>query len=198
MGLTAPIGLAMAATAPAIVAVMYGSQYTASAPPLVLLSIFTVLYSVGFHTGDVYKAIGRPGLLTAINATKLVLMVGPVWWAAGHSIVWVAAALLAVEVVHVIIRIAVVRRIIDVSLRSLMQATVPPIVAAGVAAVAIWQLTRLIDAWPAILQLLAAAPVFLAIYVCGLKIVSPQLVRDSLNLVRRDRGGVAMSAGGSQ
>lgn len=198
MALTAPIGLAMAATAPAIVDVMYGADYAGSAAPLALLSIYTVLYSMGFHTGDVYKAIGRPGLLTAINAAKLLLLIGPIWFAAGHGIVWVAAALLAVEVVHVAIRILVVRRIIGVSLVRLMHATVPPLAAAAVAAVAIWQLTALIDNWASIVQLLALTPVFLAIYVCGLKIVSPKLVRDTLNLVRKDNDEVAMSAGGSQ
>ena len=86
--LTVPIGIGLALVAKPLVATLYGVPYAASAPILSVLAIYTAVYSVSFHAGDVFKAIGRPGILTAINAGKLVVLIGPIWWAAGHSARW--------------------------------------------------------------------------------------------------------------
>ena len=88
MALSAPISVALAATAPAVIATLYGPKYAGAAPVLVALSAYGLLFSVSWHAGDVFKAIGRPGLLIATGTARLALMVGPVWWAAGRASSW--------------------------------------------------------------------------------------------------------------
>ena len=65
MALSAPISVALATVAPAVVGTLYGPQYAGAAPVLVVLSVYGLLFSVSWHAGDVFKAIGRPSLLLA-------------------------------------------------------------------------------------------------------------------------------------
>lgn len=196
VALTAPIGLGMAALAPEVIGTLYGPEYRGAASALAVLSVFTVLYSIGFHTGDVYKAIGRPGVLSTINAVKLVVLVGPVWLAAGTSITAVAATLLVVEVAHLALRITVVNRMIGVPVAGIAKAVVGPVaVAAAMAAIA-WLGARAIDGWPDLLTILAIAPLAAAIYALGLKLVCPQLITDSLQFVRPQPGPAQFPSGG--
>ncbi|CAM3983414.1 lipopolysaccharide biosynthesis protein [Smaragdicoccus niigatensis] len=184
VALTAPIGLGMAAVAPQIIGVLYGSTYAGAAAPLAMLSIFTVIYSISFHTGDVYKAIGRPGVLTAINAAKFTVMIGPIWWAAGKSITMVATVLIVVECIHLVLRIAVVRAMIGVPVARIGRAAIPPVVAAIVMGLVAWSAARLTTSWPDILELLAIVPLAAVTYGVGLKLLSPQLISDSLRVLR--------------
>ncbi|WP_278185148.1 oligosaccharide flippase family protein, partial [Mycobacterium syngnathidarum] len=112
LALTVPAGVGLAVVAGPLLHVLYGTQYDGAKNILIVLALYTAVYSASFHAGDVFKAAGRPGLLTAINAAKLVLLLGPIWWAAGHSATLVAVALLSVELVHFVIRMTVVRRVI--------------------------------------------------------------------------------------
>ncbi|EHB55957.1 polysaccharide biosynthesis protein [Mycolicibacterium rhodesiae JS60] len=185
IAMTAPVGIGLAVAAQPLVATLYGPNYAGSSPILSVLAMYTVIYSASFHAGDVFKAIGRPGILTAINAGKFVLLIGPIWWAAGRSATLVACALLGTEVLHLALRLTVLRRVTSVRWIALASALLRPAAAAvGMGAV-------LMGLRPAISGLLAPVELsllFLAgvvVYTVLLRFTAPRLVAAFTATVRR-------------
>lgn len=185
IGLTAPIGVGMAVAARPLVATLYGDQYAGSAPILAVLALYTVVYSASFHAGDVFKAIGRPGVLTAISAVKLILLIGPIWWAAGHSPTMVAGALLATEAIHFVIRMTILRRVMAIRWGALGRALVGPVLAAVVMGLGVFALTRATAGLLAPLELALLAVVGVVLYVALLRFTAPHLFAAGVGLVRR-------------
>lgn len=185
LALTAPIGIGLAAIAKPLLETMYGARYSDAASILVVLSLYTVVYSASFHAGDVLKAVGRPGLLTAINAAKLVVLVGPVWWAAGHSATLVAVALLLVELVHFGIRMTLVRRVIPLGWLELWSLIGRPLGAAipmGLVLVGVSNLLTRVPV-PTTVHLCVLVPLGLLVYAAGLHLTAPHLTRTAARYV---------------
>ncbi|MDV7999970.1 oligosaccharide flippase family protein [Rhodococcus sp. IEGM 1408] len=187
IAVAAPVGLGLMVVADPLIRTLYGDRYAEAAPMLALISLFAVAYATSFHTGDVFKAIGRPGILTALNAGKLVVMVGPVWWAAGHGAVAVAAVLVAVELVSSGLRLWVLTRVTASPMGTLLGSILRPLVAAAVMAGVVW-LTSLLTAGlhPAV-ALSILVPVGLSVYPIALRVTAPVLFSTGVGLVGRAR-----------
>lgn len=183
MTLTAPVGIVLAAAARPLVATLYGPTYAGAAPILGVLALYTVMYSASFHAGDVFKAIGRPGILTALNAFRLVLMAGPIWLAAGHSAVLVAWTLLATEAVHFAARMVVLRTMMGIGWAQIAGSLARPVAAAVLMGLVLLLLGRVTSALAEPLQLAILITVGLAIYVVLLRftalLLSPRRSRCS-------------------
>jgi PST family polysaccharide transporter len=188
MALSAPISVALATVAPAVVATLYGPQYAGAAPVLVVLSVYGLLFSVSWHAGDVFKAIGRPSLLLATGTGRLALMVGPVWWAAGHSIVMVALMLVAVESVLLVVNTVLLRRVGGITPGQLWNAVGGPLPAAAGMGVIMLAVAYLMTGLPAPLILVTAGAAGVLTYILGLQLSAPSLFQAGLSVVRRVRG----------
>ncbi len=187
MALTAPLGVALAVAAPATVETLYGPAYSGAAGALAVLALYTVLYSASFHTGDIYKAIGRPWLLTATSAGKLVVMVGPIWWAAHHSILRVAVVLLAVELMHFSVRMWLVQRVAEVSVPELGKALLRPLPATVCMAAVMVGTGKVAASLPDPVQLVLICLAGLPTYVAALRLTAPDLTGAAFAAVRSVR-----------
>lgn len=185
VAVTAPIGVAMAVTATDVVALMYGPAFAGAADDLALLALFAVVYSASFHSGDVYKAIGRPGILTAINVAKLALMVLPLWFATAYGTAAVAATLLAVELVHFAIRMLVVRAVLGIRLRVLLAAGCRPLPAAAAMALAMLGVAALLPGWPPAVRIALLGALGLLVYPAVLAVTAPGLARRAVRVLHR-------------
>src|SRR4029079_634678 len=115
--------------------------------------------------GGVFKAIGRPGVLTAINAGKLAVLVGPIWWAAGHSALMVAYALLSVEGLHFVVRMTVLHRLTGTTWGSVAGALWRPIAAAVPMGLVVYGVGRVTERLAAPLELLVLVLIGMCVYV---------------------------------
>ena len=70
---TVPVSLGLATVAPAAVTALFGSTWEPSGPLARILALYSLLWVLVYNAGDVYKAIGRPGLLTVTGAVALFL-----------------------------------------------------------------------------------------------------------------------------
>lgn len=181
VALTIPMGIGLAATARPLLETMYGTRYAAATNVLAVLALYTTVYSASFHAGDVLKAAGRPGLLTAINAARLILLIGPIWWAAGHSATLVAVALLSVEFVHFVIRMIVVRKVIPLGWASVLSVIGRPFAAAIPMGLALFGIDALNAPLAAPIQLAVLVLLGVIIYASALCLTAPQLVRPVAN-----------------
>lgn len=176
VALTAPLGLGIAVVARDLIVVVYGSRYEAGADVLAVLAVYTVLYSAGFHSGDVYKAIGRPMILTYLSIVSLLVLGPTVWIAAGHSTVAVAAALLCFEMVHLAVRIGLVAWVIKLPVRRQLRAYRAPLVAAVLMALVVGTVGWVLPAWPAGVRLALLVPLGGLVYLVLLQLFAPATV----------------------
>lgn len=192
VALSAPIGFGLAAVSAEVVSVFYGAEFAPAADVAAALSVFTVLYSINFHAGDVYKSLGRPGLLTGLGLLKLVVLIPVVFWAAHYSGLAVALAMVAVEGAMTVVRLSLVRRILGVTIRRHAAALWAPLTAAAVMAAGVWGLVTLLGGWPTPLRLVAAVLVGVVLYAAGLRLLAPELPAAALSIVRRRSSGAAL------
>lgn len=187
VALAAPVGLGLMVVADPLIRTLYGERYADAAPMLALISLFAVVYATSFHTGDVFKAIGRPGILTALNVGKLLVMAVPVWWAAGHGAVAVAAMLVAVEFVSSGLRLWVVARVTASPMRSLLGSILRPMPAAAAMAGAVWLLSLATTGLHPAVALVVLVPVGVLAYPLALRVTAPALFSTGFGLVGRVR-----------
>ncbi len=199
VALTAPISVALAAAAPAVIGTLFGPTYSSAAPVLAVLALYTLIYSASFHSGDVYKALRRPTTLTAIEVVKLATMVVPIWWAAGHGIVMVAFVLLTIEIVHFVARMWVLGPVAGLPLRETLRAVSRPTPAAavmGAVMVVVGKSTSSLTAPAALVVMVLAG---LPTYILALRVTAPELVRAGLAAARSvSRRSQAVSARSSK
>lgn len=114
--LVTPLCLGMVVTADPLVRVVFGDQWIDSIPILQVISLYTLMVSIGFHSGDVYKAIGRPDILFKISLPLFPLRLLFLWVGAQYSPLGVAFAHLSIEIIYLIINIVMMRKIINITL----------------------------------------------------------------------------------
>jgi lipopolysaccharide exporter len=113
--LVTPICLGMVIAAGPIIHVAFGEQWTAAVPILRILALYAWVMSIGFHAGDVYKALGRPDILIKTSGPIFLLRLVALWIGAQVSLVGVAMAHLVVEGISAIVRMIIMWRMVHVT-----------------------------------------------------------------------------------
>lgn len=133
-----PVGLGLALVARDAVLFMYGSNADVTVMTMQILSLTGCVVGLGFATGDLLFAIGRPGVMVRINLVMVPVMLTSMWFVASEGIVWVATVHLVVATVFVFVRQVVVNRIVGSTMRRAAASILPGlIVGACVVAVAL-------------------------------------------------------------
>jgi len=129
-----PVGVGLALVSRDAVLVLFGGNWTDAGMPMALISLAIGLGSVGYASGDIFKAAGRPGLLLWINAISTVVMLTGFILAAPYGITAVAAVHLSYNLVYAYIRLALANRFIGTSMRDALRAMRPALtISAGIA-----------------------------------------------------------------
>jgi len=136
--LVVPLALGLLITAEPAVDTLFGDQWSEAIPVLRILAFFTLVASVGYNAGDVYKAIGKSGILPKLGIIDLVVLAPALIIAAPHGIVAVAWTHAAVALGDTIVRLLVARHFIAVTFRGIARQLLPAYRAgAAMAAVAV-------------------------------------------------------------
>ncbi len=186
------LGCVLAAVAPYLVPVLFGSGWEASVVPLQTLAIFAAVRSLGMGVVDVLKAVGRPGLALGLAVARLTVLVPALLLATAYGINGVAVAQATVALLFVVVMQSVAGRLLGVGPAQLLSACAPAvgagILAAGCAALVAafvpgGDLVRLLSG-------LAAAAAAAAAILLGL---SPMTRRDLWSLFPR-RGSASRAS----
>lgn len=185
--ITLPVGLGTAIVAADFVELFYTSRWAAAIPVMQALAVFSTVQSLGYNSGDVYKAIGRPGILNYFGLARLVLTVPVLWIAAGDGILRVAQSLAGIALVFTVAQLVVVARFLTLDARQILDALRPAVVAAAVMLAATLGLERLLPADPAV-RLTALALGGALVYGGTLWVSHAQVIDEALALLRGRRG----------
>jgi PST family polysaccharide transporter len=102
--LAAPVAIGLALLAEPLVLTAFGERWLEVAPVLPPVCIYALLISVIFNLGDLYKALGRPEVLTRLSLLRAVIGVPAIWFAASvggsaAAVGWAQAGVAASAVV---------------------------------------------------------------------------------------------------
>jgi hypothetical protein len=103
-----------------IIRVFFGEQWLQSIAIMQVLSMYTLVLSIGFHVGDIYKAMGRPDILFKLAIPILIIRLTALWIGSQYSLIGIAIGHLVAAMIEVIFRAIVTIRVLKVSLREML------------------------------------------------------------------------------
>lgn len=176
-----PLCLGLIIAADPLIRVFFGTQWLEAIPVMRLLAFYALVRSVGYHIGDVYKAMGRPDILLKLGIGSLFVLLPSLWFGAQYGLVGVAWAHALVALARTITRWLVASRFITIRWYAIW-AALKPSVLGGVVLLLLALPTLLITAsLPPLVQLVATA----VSGAVGYLIVLWVMERDSLLLAGR-------------
>jgi len=139
MTLMAPVSIGLAAIAPQVVVVLFSPEWSAAGPLLTLLALNGIPLTLGWSTGDVFKATGRPNLLSRIMMIETIVIAPAVWIVAfaTHDLNYVAIMLLVGEVFAMSLRLWFMQRFGGVRVADSLFAVARPLAAALLMGIAV-------------------------------------------------------------
>ncbi|HKG52843.1 MAG TPA: oligosaccharide flippase family protein [Anaerolineales bacterium] len=111
-----PICLGLLIAADPIVRVVFGDQWLDAIPVLRVLAVYAWVYSLGYHVGGFYKAIGRPDILLRLSILTLVIIIPALLIGARFGIIGVAIGHLVAILIRRVISLGLATRFVNVTL----------------------------------------------------------------------------------
>jgi PST family polysaccharide transporter len=135
--LVTPVCVGLIIAADPIIRVLFGEQWVEAIAILRVLAAYALVVSIGYHVGDVYKAIGRPDILLKTSIPIFIIRVIALWIGAQYGILWVAVAHLAAALVDMAVRLVITSRILKIALLDILRELTAFIGGAALAALAV-------------------------------------------------------------
>jgi lipopolysaccharide exporter len=120
-----PAGVLLALAARDVVGVVFSAKWAPAVGPMALISLMTAVTSIGFASGDIFPAMGRPGTLLALNMPLTALLVVGYIVAAPYGIVAVAAVHLVLAVLYQGARLVLVNSLLGMTMLQDLRAMWP-------------------------------------------------------------------------
>lgn len=111
-----PICLGLLIAADPIVRVVFGEQWLDAIPILRVLAVYAWVYSLGYHVGGFYKAIGRPDILLRLSILTLVVIIPSLLIGARFGLIGVAMGHLVAVLIRRVISLWLATRFVNVSI----------------------------------------------------------------------------------
>ncbi len=184
--ITIPMGLGLTLVAPAFVRTFFPANWGDAIPVVQAIAMYAVMLSLSYNAGDVYKAQGRPGLLTWLTAFRLVLLAPALWYVIVRfgtisAVGWVQTG---VAFLGGALNLFIASRMLQTPFRSVVRALLPSVIAGAVMSLAVHGTLTLLASPPPLVQLTAGMVVGVLIYVGTLFVIQPRLVREGLQTLR--------------
>jgi len=125
-----PICLGLLIAADPIVRVVFGDQWLDAIPVLRVLAVYAWVYSLGYHVGGFYKAIGRPDILLRLSILTLIILVPSLLIGARFGLIGVALGHLIAVLIRRIISLILATRFVNVSMADIFGELKPSFFAA--------------------------------------------------------------------
>ena len=112
-----PAGIGLALVSRDAVLVLFSDRWASAIAPMALLSLAAALAAVGFASGDIFPALGRPGTLLRLNIGFTVVLLAAFVIVAPHGITAIAAVHLVAQSAYAVVRLAVANRLVGSTMR---------------------------------------------------------------------------------
>ena len=128
---TVPLGLGLAILAEPFVTSVFSEKWIEAIPVVRAIAIYAMFYSLSYNVGSVYKAEGRPQVLTWLGLIRLVVSLPALYWATttANSIVAVGWAQALIALFVGILNLYVATRLLKIASVTLLDALKPAVLA---------------------------------------------------------------------
>ncbi len=177
---TVPLGFGIMLVTEPFVLAFFTDKWVEAIPVMRLLALSSMIFSLSFHSGDVYKAQGRLSILNKIILVQILLTIPGLYWAVTvvgtiEAAAWVHVVVAAINSV---IEMYVACRIIGIPFYEIPRALRPSVVSGALmSAVVIGTLLLLAQA-PSLVQLFAGMVVGLLAYAGSLWLIEKETVAE--------------------
>jgi lipopolysaccharide exporter len=120
-----PAGVLLALLSRDIIYVVFSAKWAPAIPAMVLISLTTAVTSVGYSSGDLFPALGRPATLLVLNAPMTVLLVIAYIVFVPYGIVAIAATHLVTAVITQAARFILITRVFGTAFMRQLRAMRP-------------------------------------------------------------------------
>ncbi len=184
--ITVPLGLGMAILSGPFILTFFGSKWQEAIPVMQAISIYSLVISLGFNAGDVFKAQGRPGMLMRISIIHTLLLAPILYWAVKGpaSIVIVGWAQAILAFIVSVIYLSVALYMLEMPLKSILEALQPPLIPGIGLVCAVLAVTRVIATSPAWCQLIVGVLTGAITYLAILYWIERRFVKDAIQIAR--------------
>lgn len=118
-------GTTLAVMAADLVPFAFSEQWEPATVPMIIISLGVAWSSIGWATGDVFPAIGRPGLLAKLDAPATAVMIVALLLGSRWGMVGVAVASLIFSAAYAMARVVIAARVTGVGIPAFLRALVP-------------------------------------------------------------------------
>lgn len=185
---TVPAGLGMAILAEPMVLTLYGNAWHPSIPVLQALAIAATLRSLGSHAGEIYKAIGRPDVLTNVGLIRAAVLI-PTLAASTHlGIAGVALAQLAVTGASTVLNLFVAGRLLRIRWSAMLAEVRPALLGAGVMCISLAGLRAGMAHGTHLMSLVIPVGIGAAVYALSVWRMNPAVVKQVCMMVTTSLG----------
>ncbi len=164
--LTIPMGLGLALVSRPFVLIFFTEKWTDAIPVMSAISLYTLLRSLVFNAGSVYKATGQPGLLSRLSLIQTVVTIPFLWWAVVtyDTILAVAWAQVALAAVFGAIKLILAGRLVNVPVSDLLKTLYPGLSAGVLMTVAVLLVGFLLPGMSPVVELVVKIVVGVSVY----------------------------------
>ncbi|HEY3477120.1 MAG TPA: lipopolysaccharide biosynthesis protein, partial [Anaerolineales bacterium] len=148
-----PICLGLLMAADPIVRVVFGEQWLDAIPVLRVLAVYAWVYSLGYHVGGLYKAIGRPDILLRLSLLTLVIIIPSLLIGARFGIIGVAIGHLVAVLIRRAVSLGIATRFVNVTILEIFSELRSSLLAALVMTPVVLAAYYLTAAWNPFLRL---------------------------------------------
>lgn len=196
--ITVPAGVGMALLAEPFVLVVLGEKWLEVADVMRAIFIYTVLLSLGYNAGDVYKAQGKPWILTRISVLQALLLTPTLFWAVTvrGSVAAVGWAQAALAFVGTVVYLSVAMRMLKIPLLKILSAFKEAAIGVSVMTVVLASMLQIFPDWTPSAKLIVGIFVGILSYVGALRLFQPAIVNEILGLAGSLLGGRKETEGG--
>jgi len=186
VAVTAPMSVGLALLAEPFVIAAFSAKWIDVVPIVPPICLYALFVSISFNIGDLYKALGRPHILTRLGLVRLALAVPALWIAAtaygsAAAVGW-AQALIAVAMMG--IELLVARAAFRLPVGAALAGTAPVFAACVAMAFAVRILTALLAPEPAWIQLALGIAIGAIVYALVLWLFARRFVMTGLHVLR--------------
>jgi len=185
---TIPAGIGIAVLARPLVLTLYGTTWQPSIPVLQALAIAAALRSLSSHAGDIYKATGRPDILTKVGLVRAVILIPALILGARFGIAGVAIAQTLVTAASTVLSLFIAGRILSISWSAMMEEVKPAALSAGVMLVSLAGLLAVTSDWTHDIGLVIAIGVGVSVYALCAWRMNPSVVKQVRTIVATSFG----------
>ncbi|MCC6626033.1 MAG: lipopolysaccharide biosynthesis protein [Chloroflexi bacterium] len=180
-----PIGVGMALVSNVLAPALYGPKWAEMAPVLSLLALMGAIVVVNLSFGEIYKAIGRPEVLTWFLVIRVAVLAPLLYLGGRVDVVWLAAAHLIAALLTYPLNYLLLARTLGLRPAAMLRQLAPGLlgVLGMTAVVAPLNLALLtVSGLPALLAAIMLAGAGAAAYAGTLFLAQPALWRETVGL----------------